>query len=334
MATIVITGATGFVGSALARALHGRSHTVLGFARQTSDFSRLKDLDLGWIIGDVLEPRSLEGAFEGADYVIHAAGMLGQAGVDEMAYQRLHVNGTNNVLAELERMPRPPKLLYVSSPGVLGPIDGDSPPADETAPYAPSNAYERSKAAAEQLVMVYAAQGLPVVITRPEFIYGPGDLHVLGLFTAVERGIFFYVGNGRNTCHPTYIDDAVDGMLRCLEHGRSGEIYHITGPAPVSFRALATTIANELGVAPPRLAVPKPLAWTGAVGLEVVGKLLRRDVPLSRTGVAFFSEDRRFSWQKARDELGYQPQFDLARGVHETVAWYKENGYLGVKREA
>lgn len=332
MTTIVITGATGFVGSALARALHGRGHEVVGLARATSDRSRLQDLDLRWIVGDVLEPRTLEDAFAGADVVIHAAGMLGQAGIDEAVYQRLHVDGTNHVLAAVERLPRPPRVLYVSSPGVLGPIDG--PPADETAPYAPSNPYERSKAAAEQLVRVYAAQGLPVVITRPEFIYGPGDLHVLGLFTAVARGVFFYVGSGRNTCHPTYIDDAVDGMLRCLEHGRAGEIYHIAGPAPVTFRELATTIAAEIGVAPPRLAVPTAVAWTGALGLEALGRLLRRDVPLSRSGVAFFSENRRFSWQKARDELGYAPQYDLARGVQATVAWYRETGYLDVERVA
>ncbi len=326
MAKIVITGATGFVGAAMTRALHGRDHHIVGLARETSSRDRLSDLNLDWIVADVLDPSSLEGAFDGADFVIHAAGMLGQAGIDESVYHQLHVEGTNHVLAEVENSAEMPKVLYVSSPGVLGPIDG--PPADETAPYAPSNPYERSKAAAEQLVRVYARSGLLVVIARPEFIYGPGDLHVLGMYQTIQRGLFFYMGNGRNKCHPTYIDDAVDGMIRVLEQGRAGEIYHITGPRPVTFRELAETISAEIGVAPPKLAVPRGLAMVGAIGMEAAGKVLGREMPLSRTGVAFFSENRRFSWQKARDELGYQPTFDLKKGQAATVAWYKANNYL------
>jgi UDP-glucose 4-epimerase len=144
----------------------------------------------------------------------------------------------------------------------------------------------------------------------------------------VQRGLFFYVGNGRSVCHPTYIADAVDGLLRCLAQGRAGEIYHITGSHPVTFRELGETIAAAAGVRSPWLAVPKPLAWLGALALEGVAGLLGRTPPLSRTGIAFFSENRRFSWQKAQRELGYMPQFDLAAGVAETVAWYRQQGLL------
>ena len=129
-------------------------------------------------------------------------------------------------------------------------------------------------------------------------------------------------------CHPTFIDDAVDGMLRCLEQGKPGEIYHITGPRPVTFRELATTIAAALDVPPPRLHVPRNLAIVGASGFEVLGKIMRKSPPLSRTGVAFFSEDRRFSWAKAERELSYRPQYDLKTGVEATIAWYRREGYL------
>ena len=322
----IITGATGFVGSALVKALVAVGGDVYALARPSSNHARLSGLPITWMEADVTRPETLRGLFKGADYVIHAAGMLGQAGIDEQVYHELHVEGTRNVLDECVAADTSPKMLYVSSPGVLGPING--PPADENALLAPSNPYERSKAAAEQLVGVYAAAGKQVIIARPEFIYGPGDTHVLGLFQAIKNGRFFYIGDGRNTCHPTYISDAVDGLLRCLERGKAGEIYHITGPTPVTFRELANTIAQALQVPPPRLQVPRSIASMGAGVFELLSSAIGKAPPISRTGVAFFSEDRRFSWSKAAKELGYKPHYALAAGIRETVNWYQQNGYL------
>lgn len=322
---VAVTGATGFVGGALVRALLAQGHTVVALARPSSQRAQLAHLDIVWETGDVTDRDSLRGKFAGVDWLIHAAGMLGAAGVPERAYHQLHEQGTNNVLAEAETAVIK-RILYVSSPGVLGPISGS--PAEETAVLAPSNPYERSKAAAEQVAQVYAKAGLPVIIARPEFIYGPGDTHVLGLFQAVGDGKFFYIDGGKHLCHPTFIEDAAAGMLLALEKGRFGEIYHITGPEAVTFREFGETIAAELGVAPPKLSLPKPVALWGALGLEMLGKVAGKRPPLSRTGVAFFSETRSFSWQKAQAELGYTPQFDLKSGIAETVAWYRENDLL------
>ena len=332
MAHIVITGITGFVGGALARALHGAGHTLTGLARPTADRSPLRDLPIQWHQGDVTDPQSLPGLFEGAEWLVHAAGMLGQAGVPEETYHQLHVTGTRHILDAATAAGSLGRILYVSSPGVLGPIN-EPAAAAETHPLAPSNPYERSKAAAESLACQYAADGLPVVIARPEFIYGPGDLHVLGLFQAVRRGLFFYIGDGAATCHPTYIADAVNGMLLCLQNGRPGEIYHITGPRPVTFRQLGETIAATLSARPPWLRLPRGLAMSGAAILEKLGPLTGITPPLSRTGVAFFSENRRFSWEKARQELGYMPQFELQAGVAATVRWYRAHNHLPPARE-
>lgn len=318
---VFITGGTGFVGSSLARALAAGGAQIRALFRATSSRERLGDLPIEWVEGDLTDPASLRGALDGVDWVIHAAGMLGQAGVPESAYQELHLEGTRHVLAEAAAAGQPP-LLYVSSPGVLGPIAKGS--ADESAPLAPSNPYERSKAAAEQLALNYPS----VVVVRPEFIYGPGDMHVLGLFRAVQNGTFFYVGLGQHTCHPTFLSDAVKGMLLCMEKGRPGEIYHVTGPRAVTFRELGETIAAALGVRPPWLMIPKPVAWLGAACLELAGKVTGRVPPLSRSGVAFFGESRRFSWQKASEDLDYLPQVELPDGVEKTVAWYQEHGYL------
>jgi nucleoside-diphosphate-sugar epimerase len=326
MTTTAITGATGFVGSALARALVQQGHDVVALTRAGSNRSRLGDVKVAWIPGDVTEAAGIPEEFLKADQVIHAAGMLGQAGVPEAAYHHLHAGGTLNVLEAVRTSGHAMRVLLVSSPGVLGPIGVEA--ADENQPLAPSNPYERSKAEAEQVARKYAEAGLDVVIGRPEFIYGPGDKHVLGLFRAIQKGTFFYTDRGRHFCHPTFIDDAVDGLVRVLQNGRAGEVYHIAGPRPVTFRELGETVAAALGVAAPRLSLPRPMAWLGAAALEAVGQVSRRQPPLTRTGVAFFSEDRRFSIEKARRELGYEPQYDLARGVVETVAWYREEGLL------
>jgi nucleoside-diphosphate-sugar epimerase len=323
---VFITGATGFLGGALARALVREGAEVHALARPTADRSALDGVAITWHEGDVTVPTNLSGIMAGAAWIIHAAGRLGQVGVREEVYHRLHVDGTRNVMAAALATGSQPRVLHVSSAGVLGPNTGG--PAAEDAPYSPANPYQRSKAAAEQVALEFASPGLPVVICRPEFVYGPGDRHVLGLFQAVRRGRFFYIDRGRHFCHPTFVGDAVTGMLLCLRSGGSGRIYHITGPRPVTFRELGETIAIALGVRPPWMSLPRWAAMLGAIGLEVLGRVSGRKPPLSRTGVAFFSEDRLYSWQKAHEELGYTPECDLVTGVARTIAWYRQYGWL------
>ena len=251
----VITGATGFVGGAVARRFVDEGLEVHALALPGSNRDRLAGLPITWHTGDMTTADLPDALFDGASWVVHAAGMLGRAGVAEETYQLINAEGTRHVLAAVDEARRQGRtaaadlrVLHVSSAGVLGPVRAAAPQArfDETAPPAPSNAYERSKARAEEYAQDFITGGLPVIIARPEFIYGPGDVHVLGLFRAIQRGIFFYIGDGENTCHPTYIDDTVEGFRRALQRGRPGEVYHITGPRPMTFRELSETIADGL----------------------------------------------------------------------------------------
>jgi len=323
---VFITGATGFVGGALVRALAQDGAEVHALARSVSARGVLDGIPIIWHEGDITIPQTLSGVFEGADWIIHAAGLLGKFGVSEQVYQRSNVEGTRNVLEAALASASRARVLHVSSPGVLGPTTRE--PVAEDAPYFPSNPYERSKTTAEQVARDFAKGGLDVLIARPGFIYGPGDRHVLGVFKAIRSGHFFYIDGGRHFCHPTFIADAVAGMLMCLRRGRRGEAYHIVGPSPVTFRTMGETIATALGVGAPWLSLPRWLATSIAIGAEMLGSVLGRTPPLTRTGVAFFSEDRVFSRQKAGDELGYAPQHDLAMGASGTVAWYREHGWL------
>jgi nucleoside-diphosphate-sugar epimerase len=323
---VCITGATGFLGGAVARALVKQGADVHVLARHSSDRGPLADVPVTWHCGDIRLPQTLGPFFEGASEVIHAAGHLGRVGLPESEYQLTNVEGTRNVLMAAQAVSARVRVLHLSTAGVLGPTASRLPAED--APLAPSNAYERSKAAAEQIALEFAARGLAVIIARPAFVYGPGDRHVLGLFRAIKGGHFFFINGGRCVCHPTFIDDAVTGMLLSLSHGRPGEAYHITGTTPATFRQLAETIAAAMGVEVPRLSIPRWLASTGAVSLEVLSKITGRLPALSRTGVAFFSENRAFSSAKAHRELGYTPQYQLTKGIERTVAWYRQHGWI------
>lgn len=323
---VLITGGSGFLGSHLARALRRAGRRVRLLIRPTSDLSRIADLDVELVVGDVMLAHTLPEAMKDVAVVYHLAGMLGNATTPNAVYRDLHVNGTLNVLVTA-RAAGVGRFIHVSSPGVLGPVQ--NPPADESRPHAPSNVYEGSKSEGEKLALEFARRtGFSITVARPEFVYGPGDTHVLGLFRTIQQRRFFYIGSGENQVHPTFVADAVQGMQLCETAGQSGRVYHIAGPEPVTVRQLAASIAQALGVPPPRLRAPAALVRMAATCLELAAMLLPFHPPLTRSAVNFFTETRAFSTARAQAELGYQALVSLNEGVRRTVAWYQEQGLL------
>jgi len=323
---VLITGGNGFLGSHLARTLRQAGRPVRLLVRPTSDLWRLENLDAEIVVGDVLLPGTLPEVMAGVGVVYHLAGLLGGAPLPDAAYRDLHINGTLNVLVTAQAA-GVKRFVHVSSPGVLGPIQ--DPPADERQPHAPSNIYEATKSQGEKLALNFAQRtGLSLVVVRPEFVYGPGDTHVLGLFRAIRNGRFFFIGSGESRVHPTFVDDAVRGMMLVEAAGQNGRIYHVAGPEPVTVHRLATAVAGALGVPPPRRHVPRWLAWIGADVLEMAALFLPFRPPLTRSGVNFFTETRAFSTARAQAELGYEAQVSLDEGVRRTVVWYQERGLL------
>jgi nucleoside-diphosphate-sugar epimerase len=325
---IVVTGATGFLGGAVARALSARGERVLALVRSSSDLRALDRAGIASAVGDVVDGCGLRQAFAGATTVIHAAGMLGRSGADDADYRRVHVDGTLNVV-QAARDAGVLRVVHVSSPGLLGPIPRSAPDAGEDALPAPTNSYERSKAAAEEALRDDASKRGPIaVIVRPEFVYGPGDRHVLRLFHAIQRRRFFYFGRGEALCHPTYVDDAVAGVLAAADRGTPGRVYHLAGPRPVSIRELAETFARALGVAPPFLRLPERPVRLALRLLEPLARRAHIALPLTSSGVDFFTFDRHFSVERARGELGYRPSVGLAEGAQRAVRWYEDEGLL------
>jgi nucleoside-diphosphate-sugar epimerase len=171
---------------------------------------------------------------------------------------------------------------------------------------------------------------VPFTIIRPEFVYGPGDMHVLGLFRAVRDKRFVILGSGETLLHPTYIDDLIRGICLCVGNEKAmGETFLMTGPTPLSVRMITEALSEELGVSLPAIRVPLGIANLAAVVFELAAGVTRGANPLlTRSRVKFFTENRAFAFRKAREELGYVPTTDFREGVRRAIDWYRKNGFL------
>ncbi len=326
---ILITGASGFIGRHLTRRLLALGYhlRLLTRSRRTIEDSIAASPQVEVREGDLTRLQSLAGLLEGVGAVYHLAGILGQADVKKGVYWALNYRATKDLLALCLEVGSLQRFIYCGSAGVQGPIS--NPPADESQPYAPSNIYETTKAEAEKAVLAcHKEHGLPVVVVRPEFVYGPEDLHVLGLFQAIAQGRFVLFGRGQSWLHPSYIDDVVQGLYLALHAEQAvGRVYIIAAERAVTVKELADRIADTLGVPRPR-SVPLLFGALAAFTFELAGRLSGKELPFNRARYKYFTEDRSFDIAKARRELGYRPRFDLERGIKATVAWYKQEGHL------
>lgn len=324
----LVVGGTGFIGSHIVRDLISKGIQVRILTRNTSiNKGGHKGIELKY--GDILDAVSLEGCTRDVDLVFSAFGILGQWGIPEHRYRDINTRGVKNLLErciDSDIM----QFIHISSAGVLGPLPAGII-ADESFPFNPSNAYEMSKCEAEQHVLDYGkSHGIPFTIIRPEFVYGPGDTHVLGLFKAVKNRQFVLLGNGKSLLHPTYIDDLIKGIGLCTDNAAAlGKTYLLAGARPINVQELTEIIAREFEVRSPSLKIPLLLANAASNIFELGAKVLSGfEPPLTKTRLKFFTENRAFSNQKAQAELKYDPKVDLREGVRRTIRWYRDNGYL------
>jgi nucleoside-diphosphate-sugar epimerase len=325
--TALVTGASGFLGMALVQRLLADGQGVRVLVRSTARARQLAKLGAEPVVGQIDDEVAVADALHRASTVYHLAGRLLVPGVPESEYRRTHVTGTRVLLEGMRRQHPVPRLVHCSTTGVLG-ATGDVP-ANEEAPWRPSNIYEATKAEAEMEVRRAIRDGLPVVIVRPGLVYGPGDLHLLGFFRAVLAGRFRPIGRRTVWLHPIYIDDTVEALALC---GRAeaalGECFHIAGPQPVSVLQLAATIAQAEGTSLPRGAIPLPLARAAAAAGDLLPARLRHLAPLTRSRLDFLTHSRVYSVEKSRRRLGFVALTDLSTGIARAVAWYRERGYL------
>ena len=326
---VLVTGATGFTGGWLARHLAGAGDEVRALVRPVSQLRAdgLREVGVQIVTGDLGDAGSLEAACLDVEVVYHIAATYRTAGQPATVYREVNVEGTRRLLdaAETTGVRR---VVHCSTGGVHGHIE--DPPATEEAPLAPGDVYQETKLEGERLARARGdASTLEVVVARPIGIYGPGDTRFRRLFRGIARGRFPMLGAGGVYYHLTYIEDLVQGFHLCgTVPAAPGRTYLLAGPRYTTLKELVALIAAELGVSPPRLALPVWPVWLAGALCELVCVPLRIEPPLYRRRVEFFTKSRAFDASRARQELGFDPRVDLEEGIHRTAVWYREQGML------
>jgi dihydroflavonol-4-reductase len=324
----LVTGATGFVGAAVARALLREGWQVRALVRGGSDRSNLNHLALEIAVGDLTDRASLDGALADCGAVFHVAADYRLGAPDPSQLYRINVEGTRNVLLAA-RQAGVEKMVYTSSVATMGiPVDGS--PGDEQTPVglaAMIGHYKRSKYLAEQVVLEAARDGAAVVIVNPSTPVGPGDVKPtptgqLVLDAAAGR-MPAYVDTGLNIVH---VDDVAAGHLLAFHRGRNGERY-ILGGQDMTLREILTHIAQLVGRKPPRIRLPYAAVLPIAYAAEAIARISGHSGRVTLEGVRMSRKRMFFSSAKAVRDLGYRWRAPVD-AFEDAVRWFRERGLL------
>jgi dihydroflavonol-4-reductase len=324
----LVTGATGFVGAAVARALLRDQWQVRVLARRGSDRRNLKGLDVEVSEGDLTDSNSLQRAAQGCDGLFHVAADYRLGARDPAQLYRTNVEGTRNVLNAAHRS-GVKRIVYTSSVATIG-IPADGTPGDERSANSLENMighYKRSKYLAEEVVREAAQGGLSVVIVSPSTPVGPGDVKPTPtgqvVLDAAAGRMPAYVDTGLNIVH---VDDVAAGHLLAYERGRAGERY-ILGGQDMSLREILEVIARLEGRSPPRVRLPYGVVLPLAYLAEGFARLTARSGRITLEGVRMSRKKMFFSSAKAARELGYRWRPPV-QAFEDAIRWFRENGAL------
>jgi nucleoside-diphosphate-sugar epimerase len=324
--TCLITGATGFVGSHVAMACAPRGMNLRTIARATSDTKLLDELGVKVFRGDITEPAVVAAAMDSVDIVVHCAAKVGDWGpVDE--YRKVNVEGLRNLLdaAKGQSLER---FVDVSTLGVYAARHHHG--TDETVPPPEHHmdGYTQSKVEAEQLALRYEREfGVPVVVLRPGFVYGPRDRTVMPrLIESLRNGQFRYLGGGERAMNTIFVDNLVDAIGLAIQSQQAvGQIYNLTDGEFVSKRKFVEAIAEGMEIPAPRRSLP---LWVARPVMKLLYFLHRKSSKpprLTHARYKFLGLNLDFSIEKARRELGYHPRVPFEDAIKSTMAWYRQN---------
>jgi nucleoside-diphosphate-sugar epimerase len=340
MPRALVTGATGFVGRNLVEVLRARGETVRCLVRRTANprsVNALAALGAELVHGDVTDPASLPAAVAGVEVVYHVAGLTLTLRPEEFA--RVNAEGPRLLAAACAASDNPPILIAVSSLAAAGPSPPQRPRGEDHPPQ-PVSKYGRSKWQGE-VVLHRFADRVPTTIVRPPGVFGPWDTHVLEAFRLVRQGWHLTPGWSSHRVAVVAVSDLVEGLLRAAERGRrltpgAGPdaayqgYYFVAHEEQPTFADMGRLIAAALGRRRPfTLKVPGPLCWGVAGIAEVVARWRRRPALFN---IDKMREATAGSWvcriDRARSELGWQPQAPLVEQLRATAQWYIEQGWL------
>jgi dihydroflavonol-4-reductase len=334
----LVTGASGFIGSAVVRQLLKANHEVKVLVRSNSDRGNIKDLPVEIVIGDLTDPASLEQAVKGCSVMFHAAAdyRLWVRRPEKM--YEVNVTGTVNIM-KAALAARVERIVYTSSVATLGACsDSDEAPVDETSRAELKDMvghYKRSKFLAEAEVRrMVREHGLPSVIVSPSTPIGPRDIKPTPtgriIVDAASGRMPAYVDTGLNWVH---VDDVAEGHLLALERGRVGERY-ILGSKNMTLKEVLHELADITGRKPPRIRLPHNLILPLAHLSELWGRTSgKKELRVTVDGVRMAKKFMYFSSEKARRELEYRPR-PVREGLRDSVEWFHRQGFLQKKLPA
>ncbi len=332
---VLVTGATGFVGSAVARALAARGERLRLLVRPNGDRRNLAGLGAELAEGDLTDPASLRRAVAGCSGLYHVAADYRLWVPDPAAMLRANVDGTTTLLTAAAEAGIP-RMVYCSSVAALG-VFYDGTVADEDTPVHPDaviGTYKQSKYRAEQAVLALVRErALPVVIVNPSTPVGPRDVKPTPtgrmIADAAAGRMPAFVDTGLNVVH---VDDVAAGHLLAMERGRVGERY-ILGGEDFSLGDLFATVARIAGRRPPRIRLPRQSLYPLALACEALARVAAVPPLVTREMLAMSRKKMFFSSAKARAELGYAPR-PAEDAVRDAVAWFREHGMVPPARAA
>ena len=329
---MLVTGASGFLGSYLIEELVRRGYSVRGMVRDLRKASYLRDLSVEVVYGDLTKHETLPQVVRGVDAVIHLAAYYTFTGSKKL-YRLVNVDGTQ-ALAQAALKLGVKRFIYCSSTEAIGPVE--NPPGDENTPPNPQFEYGRSKLLAEQVVKGLSSSGLEYTIVRPSGMYGPRNIDDVAYWfitTVAKGGVLskFMIGSGEYLIQFTHVKDVVQGFMLVLEKPEVSvrQTYIVSDEKAYTYKEVYGIITQILGKEPPKTRLSPRVAKLLLTFTEIYDRIRGgENLILRRSIVDAVTKHRAYSINKAKKELGYKPQYSLKEGLEETIKWYKDNGFI------
>lgn len=321
---VLVTGATGKVGNAVAHRLADRGDEVVALVRDVARARELLPPSAELVRGDVTDLHSTRQSAEGVEGVFNCMGIFEQWLPDAGAFERVNAIGSLNVIAAA-RQAGARRAVHTSTFDVFDAERGGTVSENRLADYPKGTAYERSKQHAEDLVLGESRHGIEVVIVNPAAVYGPGPWAGAGVDRVVRdaiRGRLPAVPPGGMTM--AYVDDVAEGHIAAFDRGTPGERY-ILADGYATSREICETAVEAAGRGRVPFSIPAPVARGLAFGGEAVSRVIRRPPLLGRGQLYFLLWEARADSSKARNELGIEP-LEWRQGIRRTVRWMLDEG--------
>lgn len=324
---VLITGATGFVGSHLAEGLHHRGHHLKCLVRKTSDLRWLRHLSVEYVYGDFFDDDTLRRAASDVDVIYHVAGVV--ASKTKKGFYEGNQATTRNILRAVhQHNPTLSRFVHVSSLTAVGPrADGQA--VNEQTPYRPITTYGKSKMEAEKEVLKYDGI-LPWTIVRPPAVYGPRDTATFDFFYAASKGIIPLVGFDKKLVSLVHVNDLVEGIILAGEKPEGkNQIYFIGSERYYDWEEIGDTTLRVLARKAIKIRLPEFLVFAIAGMAGVFSVFSKKPSVLNwEKGRDMVQKAWTCDISKAKAELGYREKFSLADGIQETIAWYRKEGWM------